>query len=351
MLEFSTFARDFVPKITNFSYINMYFGYNEYERCCMSKKRKKRLKNKKSFAPKLKPATIFSVVQVTFFVMAGLVVVSFSRQGSILRIINDWLIGLFSWTSVFLPFILAAFGFVMTKIKIPLSQPNVLVGSLLFFISLTGLARAGRVGIAFWDGIATLITAAGAFIVLFGLTVVGLIILFNTSIDAVVELFVSIFRNYGVRGKPGITGKRELKVLGEDRFASGPAKINKPVDFSEKTSGKDLPLQQQLVSNLPGEVKVWKYPDLELLSDGGTGKADRGDIKGNAAIIEQTLESFGITARVVEVNLGPAVTQYAIEVALGTKLSKITALERDLALSLAAPTGTIRIEAPIPGGR
>jgi S-DNA-T family DNA segregation ATPase FtsK/SpoIIIE len=61
------------------------------------------------------------------------------------------------------------------------------------------------------------------------------------------------------------------------------------------------------------------------------------------------LESFGITARVVEVNLGPAVTQYALEVALGTKLSKITSLERDLALALSAPTGTIRIEAPIPG--
>jgi S-DNA-T family DNA segregation ATPase FtsK/SpoIIIE len=85
------------------------------------------------------------------------------------------------------------------------------------------------------------------------------------------------------------------------------------------------------------------------LDDTEAGKADRGDIKGNAAIIEKTLESFGITARVVEVNLGPAVTQYALEVALGTKLSKITALERDLALALAAPTGTIRIEAPIPG--
>jgi len=85
------------------------------------------------------------------------------------------------------------------------------------------------------------------------------------------------------------------------------------------------------------------------LTDSETGKADRGDIKGNAAIIEQTLDSFGITARVVEVNLGPAITQYAIEVALGTKLSKITGLERDLALALAAPTGTIRIEAPIPG--
>ena len=108
-------------------------------------------------------------------------------------------------------------------------------------------------------------------------------------------------------------------------------------------------LAAKLVSNVPGEEKVWKHPDLNILSDTETGKADSGDIKGNAAIIEQTLESFGITARVVEVNLGPAVTQYALEVALGTKLSKITALERDLALALAAPTGTIRIEAPIPG--
>ena len=103
------------------------------------------------------------------------------------------------------------------------------------------------------------------------------------------------------------------------------------------------------MSNVPGEEKVWHYPSMDLLSEAEIGKAERGDIKGNAATIEKTLESFGITARVVEVNLGPAVTQYALEVALGTKLSKITGLERDLALALAAPNGTIRIEAPIPG--
>jgi S-DNA-T family DNA segregation ATPase FtsK/SpoIIIE len=71
--------------------------------------------------------------------------------------------------------------------------------------------------------------------------------------------------------------------------------------------------------------------------------------KHNASIIEKTLQSFGIMARVAEVNLGPAVTQYALEIALGTKLSKITGLTNDLALALAAPTGQIRIEAPIPG--
>ena len=136
--------------------------------------------------------------------------------------------------------------------------------------------------------------------------------------------------------------KRELKVSGSQATPTAPSKTLRG------DAAKEV-LEPKLVSNIPGEDKVWKHPPLNILSETQTGKADRGDIKGNAAIIEQTLESFGITARVVEVNLGPAVTQYALEVALGTKLSKITSLERDLALALAAPTGTIRIEAPIPG--
>ena len=69
--------------------------------------------------------------------------------------------------------------------------------------------------------------------------------------------------------------------------------------------GNKQELAAKLVSNIPGEDKVWKYPSADLFVDTQTGKADRGDIKENAAIIEKTLESFGITARVVEVNKGP----------------------------------------------
>ena len=90
-------------------------------------------------------------------------------------------------------------------------------------------------------------------------------------------------------------------------------------------------------------------PPVSLLEKRVGGEADRGDVKKNATVIEKNLESFGIQARVVEVNYGPAVTQYALEISLGTKLSKITALHNDLALALAAPTVQIRIEAPIPG--
>ena len=63
-----------------------------------------------------------------------------------------------------------------------------------------------------------------------------------------------------------------------------------------------------------------------LLSNESTQKADRGDVKKIAGKIEETLESFGIGAKVVEVNLGPAVTQYALQIPLGTKVSKITNL-------------------------
>lgn len=312
----------------------------------MSKKRK-RVKSKKAFQLKLKTSTIYSMVEVLFFSLAGLIIVSFARQGLILVRLNDILVDNFSWTTVLLPFVFISFAFLISKLKIPLGRPNVAVGSVLLFVSILTISRAGFLGKLAWEGTATLITGVGAFIVLVGTTLVGLIILFNTSIDQAVLFAVGLFRTakgYVVGGNTGAPAtQRQLKVSGVPF-----TKKTKEVKSETKQQVKE-PLEQKLVSNVPGEEKIWKYPSLDILSDTEAGKADRGDIKGNAAQIEQTLESFGLTARVVEVNLGPAVTQYAIEVALGTKLSKITALERDLALALAAPTGTIRIEAPIPG--
>ena len=312
-------------------------------------KTRKRIKSKKAFNIKLKTATVYSIVQVVFFLIAGLMVVSFARQGPILISLNDLLVIYFSWTSILIPFIFITFGLLISKMKTPLGQPNVVIGSLLFYISLLTISRAGVVGRATWEGMASLITAAGAFIVLIGTMVVGLIIMFNTSLDQAFSHLSSILktsRGYVVGDKSKINKSLSRKGL---KVSGGTVQPLRPeAKLSPKDKGA-VTLTPKLVSNVPGEDKVWKYPELNLLTDSGSGKADRGDIKNNAAIIEQNLESFGIIAKVIEVNLGPAVTQYAIEVALGTKLSKITALERDLALALAAPTGTIRIEAPIPG--
>lgn len=302
---------------------------------------------RRAFHLRLKKETVYSIAQVLFFAFAGLIIVSFSRRGLILVRLNDLLTLYFGWGAVFLPFIFLSFAFLLSKIKIPLSQPNVIIGSLLFFISVATLGRAGVLGLAAWEGVASLITSIGAFIVLIGTSITGLIILFNTSFDQFFNLIGAIINGinryiFGDRRFDKNLPKGQLKVSG-----GGPLSLASDKGRSPSEAGEAL--APKLVSNVPGEDKVWRYPELNILSDLETGKADRGDIKGNAAIIEKTLESFGITARVVEVNLGPAVTQYALEVALGTKLSKITALERDLALALAAPTGTIRIEAPIPG--
>ena len=310
---------------------------------------KKRKFLKRAFHLKLKKGTVYSIAQVTFFALAALVLISFTRQGLILSRLNDVLVRLFGFSAIFLTFLFLSFAFLISKMKFVLGAPNVLVGSLLFFVSVATLGRAGLVGRTAWEGISALVTGVGAGIILLGTTIVGLVILFNTSLDAFFKLVLSglnLIKKYTVGEKAfpsgGLTiGRKAMKVSGGGQPAS--AKAGPAVE-----AGKGA-LEAKLVSNVPGEDKVWKYPPSDLLTETEMGKADRGDIKGNAAIIEKTLESFGITARVVEVNLGPAVTQYALEVALGTKLSKITALERDLALALAAPTGTIRIEAPIPG--
>jgi S-DNA-T family DNA segregation ATPase FtsK/SpoIIIE len=311
---------------------------------------KKRKFVKRKFNLKLKRATVFSITQIIFFALTALILLSFARQGLALQKINDFLISYFSWATIFLPFIFLSFAFMLSKIKIPLSQPNVIVGGLIFFVSVSTMGRAGILGKEAWDGLSSLVTSVGAFILLLGIAITGIIILFNTSFDQVWKIILSIFaviKRY-IKGEPAYgknIGNGTLRVSGGGQLTPIAAQTKRP----EGKAVANETLTPKLVSNVPGEDKVWKYPPLDLLSETQTGKADRGDIRDNAAIIEKTLESFGITAKVVEVNLGPAVTQYALEVALGTKLSKITALERDMALALAAPTGTIRIEAPIPG--
>jgi DNA segregation ATPase FtsK/SpoIIIE, S-DNA-T family len=92
----------------------------------------------------------------------------------------------------------------------------------------------------------------------------------------------------------------------------------------------------------------WQFPSLELLS-AKQDKADAGDVKGNAQIIKDTYSNFGIDVEVEGANVGPRVTQFTLKPPTGVKLTKLTALESNLALDLAATS--IRMEAPIPGKR
>lgn len=134
-----------------------------------------------------------------------------------------------------------------------------------------------------------------------------------------------------------------FKIKGiEEKPEQKPAKpsLFKVKDNSSKESkAVSVPL-------IATEKGKYSLPPVDLLSRNET-VPQSGNIKENSLIIKKTLENFGIPVEMAEVNVGPAVTQYAFKPAEGVKLSKITTLSNNLALALAAHP--IRIEAPIPG--
>ena len=97
----------------------------------------------------------------------------------------------------------------------------------------------------------------------------------------------------------------------------------------------------------PGQ-NVYQHPPLSLFeqdkpaADGG----DEAEMRKNADLLVNTLASFGVQTRLMDISRGPSVTRYELQPAAGVKISRITGLADDIALNLAA--AGVRIEAPIP---
>ena len=93
----------------------------------------------------------------------------------------------------------------------------------------------------------------------------------------------------------------------------------------------------------------YQLPPINLLNTvkNASNKANEVKAKENITNLEKVLQDFDITGKVVQVNIGPTVTQFELEIKAGTKVSKLLSIQREIALSLAAKD--VRIEAPIPG--
>jgi len=321
-----------------------------------------RYRRKKLFRFKLKKNTVYTIFAILLVGSSALIALSFFQNGTALDLVKTIVLEKFGYGGLFLPIVLIAFSFLFLRIKASFTRPNVSFGLLLTYICILALSQSGYVGGQIWDNFASLVSPIGAFIILLGMFFIGLIVLFNTSIDEIFKLFVLIYKKTsragilfkGGKTKPVFVQKLPIRPptdYKKEMTGDGQKSIRQAQEKgSTATNSVTAPmLGTSLISNTAGTNQVWEYPPLSLLSSSSGQKADRGDMKQHAQIIEKTLESFGISAKVVEVNLGPAVTQYSLEITLGTKLSKITSLSNDLALALAAPTGQIRIEAPIPG--
>ncbi|TSC63845.1 MAG: DNA segregation ATPase FtsK/SpoIIIE, S-DNA-T family [Microgenomates group bacterium Gr01-1014_93] len=300
---------------------------------------------------KLKKKTIIAVGSLVAFCLAGVSLVSLVTDTSILNIWKKFLFDLFGWTYVISPLVFLLAALVLQKVKWPFAQTNVLLGLILLILSLVSItaffneSAAGSLGVSLWLQLSSLVTASGAIVLLIGVFLVGIVVFFNTSLSQIFNIFSASF-NF-------LNEKVFKLVLSRQRTFEAkniPIKVSGLNQAQERLSKKaEGVMADELVQNIAGETKVWKYPPVNLLSDKAGTAANRGDIKKNAAVIEKTLDSFGVAARVAEVNGGPAVTQYALEISAGTKIAKIANLQHDLALALATPTGTVRVEAPIPG--
>lgn len=137
-----------------------------------------------------------------------------------------------------------------------------------------------------------------------------------------------------------------LKIRGVEPEKTEDVKALAPKISLFKREDKDNKKPVVVPVTLNGSKSKYSLPPIDLLSKNETSPTS-GNIKENSLIIKKTLENFGIPVEMAEVNVGPAVTQYAFKPAEGVKLSKITTLSNNLALALAAHP--IRIEAPIPG--
>lgn len=323
----------------------------------------------------LKYESFQSTVGIVLVVFSILAVLSFFGQaagfGSFLQ---DTLHKLFGWGSFLVPLITVTLGLVLLRlrIKIPFVELRTFYGLALFTLAFLGFLHffipperayyeaatlgqgGGLVGYYFQLILRKIFSPIGAFLILSSAAIVGVLVTLNISLDEAlfyltvgtqkIRKFVrtNLWRRSALRSAPPTIKAGDLEKeekLAETSAGGESAEIEITTPYTAPTTKTASPKRKP----------AWEYPSLDLLNDPSETAAERGDIEKNARLIEQTLESFGVKARVADINLGPTVTQYALEAERGTKLSAITNLSSDLALALASKTGTVRIEAPIPG--
>jgi S-DNA-T family DNA segregation ATPase FtsK/SpoIIIE len=128
---------------------------------------------------------------------------------------------------------------------------------------------------------------------------------------------------------------------------SGDVKIN----MSEGGRAAKKPIPAAIIPQAAESGIQYKYPPFELLKEdldqGGSSKTYRNQVLEGARKLEETLASFGVSAKVINVTRGPTVTRYELQPSAGVKVSRIVNLADDIALNLAA--SGVRLEAPIPG--
>lgn len=229
----------------------------------------------------------------------------------------------------------------------------------------------GYVGLLLSYPLRSILGGIAAGVVLFGLSIIGLVMVFGTRVLGMKQIF-EVLKRIGFRSAHNVgsigekfstTSVFRSRSNSEDRGDNEPVFVNRDVPSQSAAGGgaqdsekrealddqkKAGGAQQEPLLPEASKKRFWKHVDLPLdLLSGKSGKAISGDVDRTKEVIRKTFENFGIEVEMGDVSVGPTVTQYTLRPAEGVKLSQITGLANDIALAVAAHP--IRIEAPIPG--
>jgi S-DNA-T family DNA segregation ATPase FtsK/SpoIIIE len=190
----------------------------------------------------------------------------------------------------------------------------------------------------------------GSYILMATFTFIGIILTTGISISA----FIDRMKNKNPAKNINIVTLNEndekIKVLNSSSKTNIKKVESQSIKPEDKTiavpisSDEPIIIQNNTTNNLN-----YNLPPISLLKKSfvKSNSFSEKELLNNAQILEKTLDSFGIQAKVIQVSCGPAITRFEIQPSPGIKVSRIVSLADDIALSLAAPD--IRIEAPIPG--
>ncbi len=343
----------------------------------MSKKKKSSRKKKSDHsAPKHSlPAGFWAQVGALFLIAISILLVTawFNAGGPVLEWMHKAALDSIGYAVFVVP---ALFVYVAVEVfraednRLPFVMKFATASAILWFAALFGLFKndqglttGGFVGDLINKGMLMLVNSTVAVFLYILLIFITLLFIIRVSPFTIIKKIWDMSRRDTTEYEANVKVMRNAAAIDEPKSSGiGSFKLNvgaAATDVDSPESGK----KQSGLSNLRGGFvrdKVaeeqaalvtvsdpdWQMPSLDLLEKKQS-PADPGDVQQNAAIIKNTLDEFDIDVKMEGANIGPRVTQYTLSPPSGVKLTRITALETNIALNLAAQS--LRIEAPIPG--
>lgn len=225
----------------------------------------------------------------------------------------------------------------------------------------------GLIGSLLAGGLKAAFSLTGTKIVLVVLGIFSFILIFNITLSDILNKFVSLFkRDNDDDEKENVKNKKEYIIEGDelvgiknDKDKDEPTEKEKivitSIDDLKNINTPEKNIKESFDAN-PIETdegasnpSVYRLPKFDLLTPTPKNKKNSEEpfIKENQIKLEKVLNDFDIKGKVVEIHIGPAVTEYEIIVPSGTKVSRIVGINKEIALAMAAKE--VRIQAPIPG--